>query len=383
MRNSLLRKTMAICLLSSTMPSVTALTTTLKSAQAVGLLPRQNAICGGLPDLKQCGGNFDPSFCCQAGAICISFNNDQNVLCCPAGNNCRTVMPISCSVNLFNATLFPNNPLHGSKPVKDLAKCGEKCCPPGFTCKDGLCLADDTSTTGAAAPASLSSAPGTRPTPTPTSVGSGPANTNPVDLDASVICNQFPVGAVLVGFFPGLIVGSLLTIAFILCCGRRNKQGKHNDSDSTLGPVAAKISDPIYHDNGANRTDFLRRKSRKSPKTPSTLGSRSSVSSPPISRVRSLFSRTPTMTSKRWDRDSQRQDMPATPPNQIKREPSMESITIWSPPDPRMEDRQTTYEDVMKAAGADPKERYPPPFLGSPGMVDPRKRGVDDPTRLR
>ena len=53
----------------------------------------------------------------------------------------------------------------------------------------------------------------------------------------------------------------------------------------------------------------------------------------------------------------------------------MESITIYSPPDPRMSDRTTTYEDVMKAAGA--QSNHLPPFMGSPGMVDPRSRGVD------
>jgi hypothetical protein len=59
----------------------------------------------------------------------------------------------------------------------------------------------------------------------------------------------------------------------------------------------------------------------------------------------------------------------------------MESITIWSPPDVRL-GRQTTYGDVLREVGAEESPGKPgmvpaPLYMGSPGIVDPRSRGVD------
>jgi len=80
----------------------------------------------------------------------------------------------------------------------------------------------------------------------------------------------------------------------------------------------------------------------------------------------------------------------------------MESITIFSPPEIRGgmsnggNSRSTTYTDVVNAAGGGAESAGrsealgagrnglgvnglmpAPAFLGSPGMVDPRRRGVD------
>lgn len=67
---------------------------------------------------------------------------------------------------------------------------------------------------------------------------------------------------------------------------------------------------------------------------------------------------------------------PKTPTQQVtpemKREPSMESIKIYSPPDGGLHRPGTTFTDMMQDAGFRPGE----PYLGSPGRVDPRSRGV-------
>ena len=63
---------------------------------------------------------------------------------------------------------------------------------------------------------------------------------------------------------------------------------------------------------------------------------------------------------------------PRTPENQmIRKEPSMESINIYSPPDGHLTP-QTTFTDMMENAGF----RKDEPYLGSPARVDPRARGA-------
>lgn len=67
---------------------------------------------------------------------------------------------------------------------------------------------------------------------------------------------------------------------------------------------------------------------------------------------------------------------PRTP--NMRREPSMESIKIYSPPNmDRGMDRGTqgtTFADMMRVAGFKENELY----LGSPGRVDPRSRRLGD-----
>ena len=76
---------------------------------------------------------------------------------------------------------------------------------------------------------------------------------------------------------------------------------------------------------------------------------------------------------------------PRTPENRtqpgLRKEPSMESITIYSPPDARLGgsggSRATTFSEMMnRAAGQHIKEESYPSYMGSPGRVDPRSRGV-------
>lgn len=63
----------------------------------------------------------------------------------------------------------------------------------------------------------------------------------------------------------------------------------------------------------------------------------------------------------------------------MKREPSMESIKIYSPENVGGDMRRpnTTFTDMMSEAGLKPGEPYVQPnpgYIGSPGRVDPRAR---------
>lgn len=158
---------------------------------------------------------------------------------------------------------------------------------------------------------------------------------------------NFSVPAILAGFFPGLLLGALLTVAVIICVGRR--RAKREEKDGDFGSVAATVSDPIYQDTNGFRTDFLRRESK-------TRNSNRS------SRVRSLFSLSPTLKSSGSD-NYRRSILPKTPPNktripELKREPSMESIKIYSPPNGGLQRPNTTFTEMMADAGFKDGEPY-------------------------
>ena len=155
----------------------------------------------------------------------------------------------------------------------------------------------------------------------------------------------------MVGFFPGFLAGALLTLLIIICLGRRT-EGKRQSGE--FGSVTAHVSDPIYEDAGATRTDFLRRASK--------------------SRARSLFSRSPTL--RQHDSSDSFFQSPRTPENRTgMREPSME-IKVYSPPDGRL-GRQTTFTEMMQEA----KLRTDEPYLGDLGKVDPRSRDLTGASR--
>lgn len=70
-------------------------------------------------------------------------------------------------------------------------------------------------------------------------------------------------------------------------------------------------------------------------------------------------------------------NVPQTPVNQrspstrMRHEPSMESIKIYSPPGV-LGRPGTQLADMLDEVGWDPTK----PYLGSPGRVDPRSRGL-------
>ena len=68
-------------------------------------------------------------------------------------------------------------------------------------------------------------------------------------------------------------------------------------------------------------------------------------------------------------------EVPKTP--SMKREPSMESIRIYSPPNMGNE-RPTTTNTTFAEMMADVGLKEGQPYLGSPGRVDPRSRRIGD-----
>lgn len=356
-------KLSAVCLISSSVPSAAAFLTALDAAQVMGLLPRAASSCS--------ASNFQPcnqmpaSFCCPSGSTCQVFNNAASVVCCPSGQDCKTIAPITCDITQQNATLHPLNPLHSTDLGGSLETCGSACCPKGFSCQNQQCIIKASSSSSSAAssttssirPASTTSAPSAASSSTVPSQASNPPNSsashqpspNNATVDAS--CNRFPASAILAGFFPGLLLGILLTVLALICFGRRRKS---HDPSSDFGSVTATVSDPIYQpENNTFRTDFLRRGSGSKNRT---------------SRVKSIFSRSPTIRNT----DGMGRDIssPIRTPD-MRREPSTESIKIYSPPNGGLDRPATTFADMMADAGFEPGK----PFLASPAPIHARNRG--------
>ena len=377
-------KLAALCLISTTLPSATAtaLSAVEQAAQAIGLLPRSNTC--SLPDFAPCNQDGLPdNFCCPTTSTCMPFNDKKSAICCPSGQTCSIITAISCDISQQNATLHPGSQLFSTELSGTLQSCnGNLCCPKGYTCQGDQCAIVNSSITASTSSAtstssfqtssqtttgssSSSSASATRSqtSTSATLIPSGQATTNGTVLQPH--CPQFTAAGTLVGFFSGLASGILLTVIFLCCFGHR----RHKDPPSPTSPefsnVRASISDPIYKPQGMDtvRADFLRKESK---------GRKS---------LRGMFTKSSTMLRRSAPVDGIGRsilNVPQTPVNQrspsilTKREPSMESIKIYSPPGGGLGRPGTQLGDMLHEAGWDPTK----PYLGSPGRVDPRSRGL-------
>ena len=372
----------AICLIYTIVPGSAA----LRAGHMMNILER--AELSGRADLTcsisgytACNKNGVPgNFCCPSATECVAFNGGQSAICCPTGRDCSTIQPISCDVSQQNATAHPSSQLFTTDLSATLGTCGSTCCPQGYSCKNGQCSLSSSSTSSSApssAPTSTqksniassntptSSSTLSQATNSPSGVGSAASHPTPsLGAATQTHCSQFPTTAVLVGFFSGLAAGIISAVLGFCCFGRRRKETP--PASPNFSNVAASVSDPIYQPQDANgfRSDFLRRESNsKHPRR--------------TSKVRSFFSRTPTMRSMR-SRDAPvdgigRSIPPRTPIHQrspdssLRKEPSMESIKIYSPPNMGLGRPNTTFTDMMADAGFKQGE----PYLGSPGRGMP------------
>lgn len=373
----------AICFLSTSLPSTLALSAAQNTAQTFDLFKkaeffgRQELTCS-LSGYTPCNkAGLPGNFCCPSSKTCQAFNGGRSAICCPSNSDCNTIAPIECDLTKQNATAFPSSDLYTTDLSSPMDTCAGKCCPQGYKCDGTNCIVSSSSAPTSSAPFSATSTSKPNPTTSATttlsaqqssSESSTASNTASTQAAAArVHCSQFTTAGVLVGFFSGLAVGILLTILLMCCFGHRSYKKEKDPYPTTpdfSSSVAATVSDPIYqpHDANAFRSDFLRREST------SKFANRSS-------RVRSLFSRTPTLKSMR-SREAPVDGIgrsipvpPRTPDNQrsrsstLRKEPSMESIRIYSPPNGGLGRPNTTFTDMMADAGFKQGE----PYLGSPG----------------
>ncbi|PQE06600.1 GPI transamidase component PIG-S protein [Rutstroemia sp. NJR-2017a BVV2] len=290
------------------------------------------------PSYTQCSNAGLPSgFCCPSTSTCIPLAQNTTLLCCPSGNDCTTVQPITCDISTQNITAHPDNTLKTTALTATLSKCGNACCPFGYSCSNGNCVINEdqrdsvpgqtvsssalaTSSSASTKPSGASTAVGISATissnPSPTSASSASSFTStPIAINPiSPTCDKFPVGAILAGLFSGIVIGILLTLlAFCLirACRRRNDRNKDS-------PDFGNISEPVPTSD--MRTDFL----RKNPTTPSSLAGTTPRRTDTKTRIRSMFRKSTASTAPPMGMGITYLDSPAPPvPLNIQHKPKI------------------------------------------------------------
>ncbi|KAL3466550.1 hypothetical protein BJX64DRAFT_230953 [Aspergillus heterothallicus] len=339
-------------------------------------------------DSQQCIGTGLPdNFCCSSSSTCVTIDSGSSVICCPDGQDCTYIEPITCDVTKQDADRFPNNVIKTTRLNDDLPTCGDSCCPFGYTCQGDFCAMDDTpsssssTSTRSTTTEATTSTPTSRSTSTSDTTSTEPSesstattdeaaseSTSPTAGDISTIsseatptivtistptlsqysaasdntdldtveakCPSFPTNAVLAGFFPGAVFGAVAALLLIVCIRRHQRHNRpvaekvaQNTFRKSTGTLIG-ISDPIPSDESSFRTDFLLRTNPKR----NSEGARS-VLQRSRSRVKSLFSggggglKPNPMPAENIPPVPA---MPMTPPRQ--RQPSTESIRVYTPP---------------------------------------------------
>jgi hypothetical protein len=301
--------------------------------------------------------NFPANFCCPTNQACTSLAGGTTLLCCPTGSDCVRIVPISCDISLQDASKKPEAVVKTTALTSQLPKCGDRCCPFGYSCEKDECVKDKeqkappgastTTTSGASATATSVSSRTDAPATTTTS---SDVPTETADLangePGAVEENQSgggPSGAVIGGVVGGALAAiALAVIAACLLVKRKKKKAagtpslKLSRSSSSFGNI---ISNPIVMEGAQMRSDFTRRASRSF--DGSTLDglapNRKSISS-----RGSNSSRTRNLTGNGLLRHSSiaygynPADVPNQPPprtpRQGDREPSSVSINVFADP---------------------------------------------------
>ncbi|KAI9676250.1 MAG: hypothetical protein M1829_003079 [Trizodia sp. TS-e1964] len=343
------------------------------------LLPRDSSNTCTIPNFSRCPDlNLPPNFCCPSSNTCISLVNSTAAVCCPAGQTCSYIRPISCDLSAQNSSSHPDATFKSQDLSTPLPTCGDSCCPRGYSCDPNstICTTVDGSATNSSS--TTSSRPSSAASSTPTSLAPSLApisSSNGTIAAPSSSCSDdpFPAKAVVAGFFPGLLLGAFLAVGISFLISRRQKRSASPD----FGSISARVSDPIYNDQGAIRTDFLRRSSpsmRPAPRPPSGVRSlfRKQPISPPIPNppvmadalgrshqdITTYSPISPNTTE--GGRISRPQTSGSGRRLTRESEVSMESINVFAEESRlRPESHKTTFTDMMETAGFSRNE----PFL--------------------
>jgi len=134
------------------------------------------------------------SFCCPSSTECIPLENSTTVICCNLNERCDQIHPITC----------PDLP-------KASQKCGDKCCPIGFDC-------DGSGSKCTMKPENLPEKYKQRQGENVVGAGKnesssdskGQGSSGPILPTRSISCPAFPAKAIVVGLFPGIVIGAAL-----------------------------------------------------------------------------------------------------------------------------------------------------------------------------
>lgn len=251
------------------------------TASATAIPPRELfARQGTCPaDFSSCPG-FPSNFCCPTNQACVSLAGATTLLCCPSGSDCARIKPISCDIQLQNATKNFEAVVKTTALTSEMLKCGDRCCPFGYSCNKDDCVKDkeQKAPPGASTTATPSPKPSSTTLPNQGSISSlattssseptetaNPAVGGPGTVDNSQTGGG-PSAAVIGGVVAGAIAAIILAVVVACLLIKRKKKKaaatpslKLTRSSSSFGNI---ISNPIIVEGTAMRTDFNRRATR-------------------------------------------------------------------------------------------------------------------------
>ncbi|KAL4743188.1 hypothetical protein BDV11DRAFT_179172 [Aspergillus similis] len=144
------------------------------SAKHQLLHPKRASSCPG--SSRKCSSAGMPeNFCCSSLSTCIALDGGSSVICCPEGQDCSYIQPITCDVTKQNATLYPDNVIKTTRLDDDLPTCGNACCPFGYTCQGSFCAMDNTASSSASTSTSTSTSTRSSTASSSTTTSSAPS----------------------------------------------------------------------------------------------------------------------------------------------------------------------------------------------------------------
>lgn len=235
-----------------------------------------------LPNFSVCGGGLPRNFCCPEGTKCLSLAGDTTVLCCPEGSSCEKIETVPCNLDEMDPEEFPDAPIKTTVFDVALEKCGDKCCPFGYTCNgSGQCQKDRdqsqppkgdeeeepvvTTTTTTTQTAEPTSEPEETETGAPEATATNdPANSG--DGEEQDEDSGPNTGAIVGGVVGGCAVLLIAAVALLVVVRRRNRQkpsspsltekSRNRREKTKSAGFSNIISDPISQPD-QYRTDFI------------------------------------------------------------------------------------------------------------------------------
>ncbi|PTB46786.1 uncharacterized protein TrAFT101_003771 [Trichoderma asperellum] len=290
---------------------VSALASFVSASPTNSLFVRDSQCAAGL---ESCPASLPNNFCCSQGTTCLPLAGNTTALCCPTGQTCEKIQPITCDISLQDPIKNSQSPIKTSVFDVSLGKCGGNlCCPFGYSCVGGnQCQKDadqskspesaGSSATGSptstsptsgspTSPASATSAPASATSPPATSLVIAPVNTaaatppaeetslpsttSSPDSSSTETASPAPKASnpktisIVAGVVGGCAVLAALGIIAFLFVRRRNRYSESEYPEKAnikhLGPGpglgiqgGSVISDPILQPN-SYRADFIRK----------------------------------------------------------------------------------------------------------------------------
>ncbi|KAK5079648.1 hypothetical protein LTR70_009264 [Exophiala xenobiotica] len=205
------------------------------------------------------------NFCCGPSdgeeTACLSLDESSSAICCPKGQTCNAIGTIECDVGLMDASKN-SGPFFTTRLNDKLPTCGDLCCPFGYACANqngqNVCILDQ-SRAGPATTTKVTSTTSATMTSTSTSTSSA-SSIDSINPPPKKDASNFSAGVFCAGFFPGIVVGVLATLAWVVFTKRHNKapntRGLHMEGNG----ARPYISNPIKDSRHSNqRSDFLSR----------------------------------------------------------------------------------------------------------------------------